>query len=385
MSAVEDFPELSIRVISDIHQFGELERDWDRICCCVPFRSFQWNYQWWRHFHGNRSLLILAVYEAGHCIGIAPFHIDRTLTHGRVVQFVGSGEVASDQLSILSLPDRSHEVGTVIARWFADGYRPSKAGQPSPCGFDLLQLDGIDAECPTFKAFLEELNQLHFAIHDQSTVHTWRIVLPASMDAYLAMLSKSCRRKVRTALKHFDDSTYSVTTAESEESLEAIWLSLIDLHQRRRQSLGETGRFADATFSRFLLDVAKRFHHMGRLDLICISSAAGPIAAEICFRDCTSSFAYQIGIAPDALGHNPGWLVNTASIRRAIDLGLSSFDLCRGDAEYKRHLGARPTVCKKVRIVPPCFRSQFRNTAIVTGSAVKHFCQDVLNGVPFRS
>jgi CelD/BcsL family acetyltransferase involved in cellulose biosynthesis len=77
--------------------------------------------------------------------------------------------------------------------------------------------------------------------------------------------------------------------------------------------------------------------------------------------------------------------VNAASIRRAIELGLTSFDLCRGDAEYKRQLGAAPTVCKKLRIVPPRLRSRFLNTAMTTGAAVKHWCQDIFTGATPRS
>ena len=331
----------------------------------------------------------MTVHDAQQCVGIAPFFIDRSLTYGRVVQFLGSGEVASDQLSILSLPERCQEVGAAVANWFAAQYGQCKSayGDCDCLGhsIDLLQLDGVDGSCPTFEAFTIQLEHFHFAIHDQSTVHTWRIDLPPSMDAYLAMLSKPSRRKVREALKRFATATFSVDLGESERSFNENWSKLTNLHQRRRQSLGECGCFTSTAFSQFLREVARQFHQMGRLDLACISSPSGPIAAEICFRDCKSSFAYQIGIEPDALVHNPGWLVNTASIQHAIDLGLSSFDLCRGDSEYKRHLGASPKICRKLRIVPPCLRSQFLNTAIATGSAVKHFCQDMLHGANSRS
>ena len=76
------------------------------------------------------------------------------------------------------------------------------------------------------------------------------------------------------------------------------------------------------------------------------------------------------------------FLINNAgrSIRRAIESGLTNFDLCRGDAEYKRHLGAAPTVCKKLRIVPPRLRSQVLNLAMTTGAAMKNWCHGKLPG-----
>jgi CelD/BcsL family acetyltransferase involved in cellulose biosynthesis len=389
MSAEKVSSDVFVQAITDLQGFSDLKSDWDHVCCGVPFRTFAWHYSWWRHFGAGRSLLILAVYDANECIGIAPLCVERRVQVGRVVQFLGSGEVASDQQSILARPGRGNEVATALASWFSDRHG---LGSADTAGLfasvdvgDLLELDGIDGACPTMQAFVDKLAQFRFAVYDRSTVNTWRIALPPSTDSYLAMLSKPCRRKVRAAYKQFDANGYAVSIADSETTFENNWAHFRQLHQRRRQSLGQAGCFANETFSRFLYDVAKEFHEAGLLDLVCISSESRPIAAEICFRDQASSFAYQIGIDPDALDQNPGWLVNAASIRRAIELGLSSFDLCRGDAEYKRQLGATPTVCKKLRIVPPRLRSQFLNTAMTTGAAVKHWCQDMFSGATTRS
>jgi CelD/BcsL family acetyltransferase involved in cellulose biosynthesis len=380
---------LSVQVIADLQPFSDLKSDWDRVCCGLPFRTFAWHFNWWRHFGSGRSLLILAVYDSKQCIGIAPFCIERSLSVGRVVQFMGSGEVASDQQSILSVSGRCDEVATALANWFAGQHGAGSADLPNSHtavdAGDLLELDGMDAICPTIRAFVDRLEQHRYTVLDRSTVSTWRIALPSSTDAYLAMLSKPCRRKVRTAFKQFEANELAVSIADSEAAFENNWTQFTQLHQRRRQSLGEAGCFANETFSCFLYDVARQFHQAGLLDLVCISADNRPIAAEICFRDQSSSFAYQIGIDPDALGHSPGWLVNAASIRRAIGLGLSSFDLCRGDAEYKRHLGADPTTCKKLRIVPPRLRSQVLNTAMTTGAAMKHWCQDMFTGTTTRS
>ena len=117
MSAENLANDVSVQAITDVQRFEQLKADWDRVCCGLPFRTFEWNYHWWRHFGADRSLLILAVYDAGVCIGIAPFFVERSLSVGRVVQFIGSGEVASDQQTILSAPSRSSDVGTAIANW----------------------------------------------------------------------------------------------------------------------------------------------------------------------------------------------------------------------------------------------------------------------------
>ena len=88
----------------------------------------------------------------------------------------------------------------------------------------------------------------------------------------------------------------------------------------------------------------------GLLDLVCVTIAKRPVAIEICFRGEPTTFAYQVGIEPDSLRENPGWLANTASIQRAISLQQTGFDLCRGDEQYKRHLvRASKAVCRDPR------------------------------------
>ena len=109
--------------------------------------------------------------------------------------------------------------------------------------------------------------------------------------------------------------------------------------------------------------------------MVCVKHAGRPIASEICFRSPLGTYAYQIGIDPDSLKQNPGWLVNAASIRLAIQQGLSYFDFCRGDFDYKRQMGAKPVVCRRLRMVPPRLRSQVLNAVITNGTAVKNWCQ----------
>ncbi len=72
---------------------------------------------------------------------------------------------------------------------------------------------------------------------------------------------------------------------ESATELEAAWPILVDLHQRRRKSLGEPGCFASNSFYDFHRDVAERLLKRGQLRLSWLTLDGMPAAAEYHFAD----------------------------------------------------------------------------------------------------
>lgn len=239
--------------------------------------------------------------------------------------------------------------------------------------WDLIELDGLTAEGASIGPFLQQLESRGFHCHRRVAANTWRIALPPTMEQYVQTLSKPSRRKMRTALKRLASSECEATFATTEADFDRLWPALVQLHERRRHTLGERECFSCDDFSRFLRTAAQAFRRAGALDLVCVSLAGTPVATELCFRGESTTFAYQTGVNPDALRENPGWLVNAASIQRAIELGQRAFDLCRGDNDYKRHMGAEPAPCLRIRAVPPRLRSQLWDAALVTQTTVKEW------------
>ena len=376
MTCSQTHSALAVSALTEWPEIESLAADWNRLSEGIPFRRWEWLGTWWRHYGHDKQPFVLVVRDGSRCVGVAPFFIEPAHSLGHIIRIWGSGEVCSDHLSILAEPSSKAAVGEAFARWLADPGNQAVTAMPhvtNSWSWDLIELNGLDPACEALSSFLATLSDAGFAVHQRTTVHTWRIALPASMEEYLAALSKPCRRKVRSGLKLFDTSECQVKFSDSPAELLPIWNAFIELHQRRRNSLGEGGCFASDTFSEFLLDASRTFQQLGRLDLACVQLGEQSVATELCFRGDKTTFAYQIGISPDHLRANPGWLVNTASIRRALSLGQTGFDLCRGDEEYKGHLGAVPTACLECRLVPPKWRSQLWDAALLTRSAVKEW------------
>lgn len=357
----------------------ELTEAWKRLASRIPFTSWPWQSAWWRAYGTGRQLFVLSARLHGRIVGILPGFVERSNPLGGIVRLLGSGEVCSDQLGLLAEPGLETAVGTAIGNYLADKVDPLSSvestsgsdGQSAVPPWDLLEFEGLAHDGPAMAALLTRLEERGFHCHRSTPLNTWRIELPSNMEEYVGGLSKSSRRKMRSVLKRLASDPLEVAFVETEADFEQIWPAFVQLHQRRRASLGEDGCFSREVMGGFLEEIARESHRAGMLDLACVRLAGRPIASELCFRGATTTFAYQIGVDPDFLDENPGWLVNAASIQRAIQMGQRGFDLCRGDNEYKHRLGAAPQPCESCRIVPPRLRSQLWDAALVTQTMVK--------------
>ena len=211
------------------------------------------------------ELFVLCVEEDGELIAVAPWYIESFPLHGRVVQFLGSGPVCSDYLSVLCKPGWESKSARALAQWLST--EVNGAGHES--GWDQIELEGIDAGDEMMRRLTDELAQCGSLAHCRPGMPCWRVALPENWEDYLHTLSKSHRKELRALRRRmFDSGRATLRTARSESELDEGWQILVDLHQRRRRSLGDPGCFAAPRLNSF---IAK--------------SCAGCCPAGIC--DCT--------------------------------------------------------------------------------------------------
>jgi CelD/BcsL family acetyltransferase involved in cellulose biosynthesis len=377
---------MQIQRARTFEELDALSTSWNDLSGDVPFRRWEWSSAWWRHYAQGQELFVLAAYDRdSHLVGLAPWYLEQTAGAGRVIRFLGSGEVCSDYTTLLIEPGHESAVCSAIVEYLSNAGNGPAAGSPDN-RWDLLELAGIDAEDERIAALTQSFATDDFTIHERPAVNCWCIPLPGTWDEYLAMLSKPNRRRVRWAEKRLRESDDCRAKAVSDDSeFEFAWQALVELHQRRRSSLGQPGCFASEPFGRFLRDVADQFRRAGRLHFLWIELAGRPIAAGLNFCGGSVTYAYQVGIDPESLGENPGWLVNTASIQQAIASGKRGFDLLRGDEPYKGHLRAEARPSKELRVVPNRLRSQLWHQAWRTGSGMKDWLKSTLVLAGMRS
>jgi CelD/BcsL family acetyltransferase involved in cellulose biosynthesis len=226
---------------------------------------------------------------------------------------------------------------------------------------------------------LEHLAARDNLVHRRNTSSCWRVNLPADWETYLSMLSKSHRKQIRRLERnYFQTHRARLHTVETKQELSYGLQLLARLHQRRRESLGEPGCFASARFAAFHAETARRLLHAGNLRLVWLEVDARAVAAEYQVLGDGVVYAYQSGIEPEALVHEPGRLITLATLRLAIAEGRRAFDFLRGDESYKAHWRAYPRPTCEIRVVANTRGARLRHHVWLAGEGMKTWLRNGL-------
>jgi CelD/BcsL family acetyltransferase involved in cellulose biosynthesis len=176
--------------------------------------------------------------------------------------------------------------------------------------------------------------------------------LPRQWEDLVARLSKSHRKQVRRAVRKLTAEGTVLRRATTLDELNRGFQILVDLHQKRWQSRGEAGCFARPRFLAFHHEVSSRLFSAGCVELAWVELDEQPLVAEYNLLSSDVLYAYQSGIDPARLDHEPGRLGIAVMLQWAIRRGLRSYDFLRGDEPYKAHWRAQPRPTCDIRVVP---------------------------------
>ena len=373
-------------------QLDAMAADWNGLARGVPFRGWDWMSTWWRHYgtdparrQQNTSLFTLGVFDPeGVLQGIAPWYCEQSTGQGRVVKFLGVEETCGDYLSVLCRREMEQPVTAALAKWLteANGPEDGRLLDGNSNRWDLLELTGVDAEDRAVNLLVEQLACLGNITHRRAGPNCWRIKLPASWEQYLAMLSKSHRSQLRKLEKRLVlTGRAAFNRVEHPSELPRAEQILIDLHQRRWQSLGEPGCFASERFRAFHHELMPKLLAGGQLHLGWSDIDGSPATAEYHITGGNVSYAYQAGVDPDMMEHSPGTLGNILSIRRMIEQGARVLDFLRGDEPYKAHWRAEPRPGVEYRVAASRPTAQIRHGIWLAGTNVKQWIKTGLEHV----
>lgn len=365
-----------LRVVAvDTTAADEWVSRWNALAGELPFRTFAWAQTWWRHYREpNSALWMLAVLdEHDELVGIAPWYLQHTKAQGRIVRFLGSGEVCSDYLTILAEP----ELATAVSRALADWLAGEGASQ-----WDLLDLNGVEADDAAVLSLRERLAEHGHRVDIRLDESCWRAELPSDWNQFLATLSKSRRERTRALLRRgVDTGRARVHRVTNQQELDQAFEVLIDLHQKRRNSLDQSGCFSSTRFTAFHRDVAGRFLALGQLRMQWIELDGRPVAAEYSFVGGATVYYYQGGFEPELADERPGWLSFAISLRGAIEEGYQAYDFLRGDEPYKASWGATQRPLARVRIVGRQKSARVRFSTSRACEGMKHWARQLLSCV----
>jgi CelD/BcsL family acetyltransferase involved in cellulose biosynthesis len=306
---------------------------------------------WWKHYQQSNSVLhLLVVRDAQEQIrGIAPFYLQTTLLQGKVLRLLGGGEVCSDYLTVLTRPQDHAAIAQTIANWLVS----------HPGAWSRLDLSGTKQDDLALNSLTKSMLAAGCTATTRPDANCWRTELPKNWNDFLVGLSSSRREKIRKIIRRAASKT-TITEVRSLGDLQTVFPILIDLHQKRRNSLEQSGCFASPRFAAFHADIAEQMLRDNRLRLRCLYLDGTPAAVEYSFLGSDTLFYYQGGFEPALAEHRPGWLCFALALQSAIEQGYRTFDFLRGDEGYKSSWNATPVPLVRLQIFSTTRVARFR-------------------------
>jgi CelD/BcsL family acetyltransferase involved in cellulose biosynthesis len=324
---------IHVELVRECLRTSDLWTAWRDLAGGVPMRQPEWLMSWWENFSpSDAELFLLSAHDGDRLVGFVPCYRLKT---ERQLRLLGDGEVCTDYNGLLIARDQDAE--SLIARlsgWLLEHCRDREIG------WDSMYFEGIpDSDRGT--------RELHAALAgrggvtlERNPMNTWCLDLPDGWEGYLARASRDTRKRLRRRLGSL--AGVQVHRVTSEESWSRYYAILIDLHQRRRNSLGEPGCFSDPRFTAFLESASLRLLELGQLQAFHLEKDGQPIAVEIGYRSPTHWYCYQGGIEPSVMDIEPGKMSNVWMMSQAESQGIQAIDFLRGDEPYKKQLKANP-------------------------------------------
>ena len=375
---------MRITLFSHLDALRPFADDWDHLAAGNPFRSWTWNSAWWEAY-GNQGpkdkqrLWTIGVLDHQNRLrGLAPWYQYSSATKGTVVSFLGSGDVCSEYQGIMAAPGDETAVIDLITDFLLDPTSGTTSGMPESYRrrwgrWDLLHFDGINNEDPLMNRFAERIQEESSLRFKRRTgMPCWRMEFTSDEETFLTSKSKSFRRRFRRYRKEFlETEAFRMKLPENVEELDIHHNALIDLHQRRRQSLGESGCYASSRFKEFHQNVLPALFRMGQATIPILFHNDTPIAASYQLLGNGIIYAYQCGIDPEYSEWRPGDLFHGEQVHRYIKQGVLALDFLRGDETYKQRWQAGPRVTSIWYVAAPHWSARCRDLFRRVGEEAK--------------
>jgi len=388
----------SIRVecVRDTATLETLKQDFDRLSGGNAMQRLSWLLPWWNAYQANHLLHVLVAYRDATVCGIMPLVETTSHLTGRSLVFMGNGKVCTDDCGILVERSDAREIAETFASWIVQS--------PECCRWDHLNLDGVRESNFAMQFFATQFQNLTGSrIERKQSPNCWSAPLSGGLDAYKSRLTKRARKIFREAESALDSGNATFEIAGSRDQAKEFAREIEGMHQARWQERGIDGCFSTKEFTNFVDNAvssmwrdpystkttngdcvqANETQIGNQRVLVGLIRINGLVAAgAICFRDRDAIAMYLVGMNPRCATDRPGWMLNTAFIRYAIEQGRSEFNFLRGDEEYKERLGGVRTVQQRWIVPSSRWSSQVRNLAYQTAVGLKAWWNDKYVGLP---
>jgi len=309
--------------------------DWRDVVASDPFGSFfhtpEYLKLYWEEFGVGRLVIATATDGTADPVAACVFTVE-----GGLLTFLGGFDV-TDYMGPVAVPGRAEAFAKELF-----------GGALDDLEWERADLRGMRSESP-WPALLEDAaaaQGLRVERHNDGVCPVLR--LPATHDAYLAALPAKLRHEIRRKDRRLlaDLGEYTVELA-TVDTLPEFYDRFIELH---RESPGPKGKFMHAGMEIFFRRLGEAFLPQGVFTLAFIRVGDAWPAGIIGFRFDDTFSLYNSAFDREYAQWSPGMVLISDMIRRSIEDRLATFDLLKGDLEYKKRFGAEPAAVSRLEV-----------------------------------
>ncbi len=344
---------ISTRVIRTFDGLQDLAAFWndllERSLNDNLFLTWEWISTWASVYLRGDELFVIAVFDDGQPVAIAPFWLDRTRTAGvfplRVLRFIGSWGVCSDYLDVIVqkknyskwLDEMWHQLfGELRSDWdvleYADAPSDSKA-----CAH-FYRLADEDDRC-----LAREIVNIQVCPY---------MTLPDQSEHLLNSLSRTRRYTINYSHKRLSEiGELQVRICENSDELFDGLARLKDLNTKSWQERGQPGSFSTTEFIQFHREVARISLQDGRLLLCSLWAGDEYLGGFYGYVYHNVLYFYIMSVErSDEKRVNAGDVLLVHCMEEGIRRGCREFDFLRGDESYKYRWTERDRRLMSIRI-----------------------------------
>jgi len=323
---------LGVRVFDDEDGLLSLGDAWRRVEQALPgltvFQTHRYQCAWVRNFALTRRLMIIAVYEDGTIIGLAPLQVSAVEMHRREMR----------QLSFLGAPWEVDRPGFLFPRHAADCAEAAARALLARRGhWDLAwfheQIPG-DPALEAFCATLVREGLLHGRTPSSRCPYlrfegTWQSLLATKSQKFRKNL-KAARRKLEAA----GELAYESSRGDVER-LQALLLEYQALERRSWKSKAGIGAAQSIEHLRFYLRLAGEFGPAGEFAFRCLRVDGRMVAATFGLTHMRRFYSLHIANDSEFAKHSAGTYLEALELEECFGQGLDEYDFLGGFLKNK--------------------------------------------------
>ena len=318
---------LDVTVLDKLDDFLSMASVWNQLLSESRSGSFfltwEWLFSWAECCLGeNRCLFILAFYEKDLLIGIAPFYIEKIklgLFSSREIHFLGTPEAGSDYLDVFTQKGKEKEVANALYDFLMN---------EGASGWDQIKLQEIPANSLFLLHYMNKINAKgkYFEITKSSCCPIAN--LKPTFNEYFDDLSPKRKQRFNqktNILNRHGSVSHEVFNDLSDHVID----NFFELYEKNWSS-----RYVRS----ILLNLQKRQGSEKNIQVDMLSVDGQPVAGLffVKYKNVISQYlmASDKTFLPKA---SVGNILIGLCIKNAISNGFETYDLLKGEADYKFH------------------------------------------------